>query len=154
MKFAVAVVVLAFAVAVQSSAIPWGWAGHALVAGHHDDGSWHGDNHWDDGHWDPSHDHGHYAHGWGHPAAVVAHHGYGHGLIAGHHGPALVHGHNVVASHVVHGVHGVHGVHDLGHHHQASYVAANRGSVHVAPLAGHVHSVSSSNLSPAPGTNW
>lgn len=34
------------------------------------------------------------------------------------------------------------------------YVAANRGSVHVAPLVGHAQSVSSSNLDPAPGTTW
>lgn len=33
-----------------------------------------------------------------------------------------------------------------------SYVAANRGSVHVAPLAGHIQSAASINLQPAPGT--
>ncbi|XP_059617477.1 adult cuticle protein 1-like [Phlebotomus argentipes] len=36
--------------------------------------------------------------------------------------------------------------------HEGSYVAANRGSVHVAPLPGHLHSASSINLAPAPGT--
>lgn len=36
----------------------------------------------------------------------------------------------------------------------SKYVAANRGSVHVAPLVGHVQSVSSKNLEPAPGTTW
>lgn len=35
---------------------------------------------------------------------------------------------------------------------EGQYVAANRGSVHVAPLPGHVASVSSSNLDAAPGT--
>ncbi|XP_055305158.1 adult cuticle protein 1-like [Sitodiplosis mosellana] len=42
----------------------------------------------------------------------------------------------------------------LPHGHDGKYVAANRGSVHVAPLVGHVQSVSSTNLSPAPGTTW
>ncbi|XP_055685547.1 adult cuticle protein 1-like [Lutzomyia longipalpis] len=36
--------------------------------------------------------------------------------------------------------------------HEGSYVAANRGSVHVAPLPGHINSASSINLAPAPGT--
>ncbi|XP_055712175.1 adult cuticle protein 1-like [Phlebotomus papatasi] len=35
---------------------------------------------------------------------------------------------------------------------EGSYVAANRGSVHVAPLPGHLNSASSINLAPAPGT--
>ncbi|XP_039450935.1 adult cuticle protein 1-like [Culex pipiens pallens] len=42
------------------------------------------------------------------------------------------------------------------HHHAlagpASYVAANRGSVHAAPLPGHLISQKSLNLAPAPGT--
>lgn len=33
-----------------------------------------------------------------------------------------------------------------------SYVATTRGAQHVAPLVGHVQSVSSQNLEPAPGT--
>lgn len=36
----------------------------------------------------------------------------------------------------------------------SKYVAANRGSVHVAPLVGHIQSVKSANLEPAPGTTW
>lgn len=36
----------------------------------------------------------------------------------------------------------------------SKYVAANRGSVHVAPLVGHIQSVKSSNVQPAPGTTW
>ncbi|XP_031632204.1 adult cuticle protein 1-like [Contarinia nasturtii] len=34
----------------------------------------------------------------------------------------------------------------------ASYVATTRGAQHVAPLVGHVQSVSSQNVEPAPGT--
>ncbi|XP_055920598.1 adult cuticle protein 1-like [Eupeodes corollae] len=33
-----------------------------------------------------------------------------------------------------------------------SYVAQTRGATHVAPLAGHINSVSSVNVAPAPGT--
>lgn len=33
-----------------------------------------------------------------------------------------------------------------------TFVAKTRGAVHVAPLEGHVHSVASVNLEPAPGT--
>lgn len=33
-----------------------------------------------------------------------------------------------------------------------SYVAQTRGAVHTAPLPGHVQSVASQNLQPAPGT--
>ncbi|XP_058825904.1 adult cuticle protein 1-like [Topomyia yanbarensis] len=36
--------------------------------------------------------------------------------------------------------------------HSASYVAANRGAVHKAPLPGHVVNQKSLNLAPAPGT--
>jgi len=36
--------------------------------------------------------------------------------------------------------------------HGASYTAANRGSVHTAPLPGHAVSQTSLNLAPAPGT--
>ncbi|XP_055540278.1 adult cuticle protein 1-like [Wyeomyia smithii] len=36
--------------------------------------------------------------------------------------------------------------------HAASYVAANRGAVHKAPLVGHVLNQKSLNLAPAPGT--
>jgi len=37
--------------------------------------------------------------------------------------------------------------------HAASYTAANRGSVHTAPLPGHAVSQTSLNLAPAPGTH-
>lgn len=48
----------------------------------------------------------------------------------------------------------------VDHHHAhvvavpqaASYIAANRGSVHTAPLPGHTDSVASVNDAPAPGT--
>ncbi|XP_053673091.1 adult cuticle protein 1-like [Anopheles nili] len=36
--------------------------------------------------------------------------------------------------------------------HEARYVAANRGAVHEAPLAGHAVNQQSLNLAPAPGT--
>ncbi|KAL1374023.1 hypothetical protein pipiens_005036 [Culex pipiens pipiens] len=36
--------------------------------------------------------------------------------------------------------------------HSATYVAANRGAVHKAPLAGHAVNQKSLNLAPAPGT--
>ncbi|XP_061387650.1 adult cuticle protein 1-like, partial [Musca vetustissima] len=36
--------------------------------------------------------------------------------------------------------------------HSGTFVAKTRGAVHVAPLAGHVKSVASVNLRPAPGT--
>lgn len=45
--------------------------------------------------------------------------------------------------------------HVVAHAHAApvaQYVAANRGSVHTAPLPGHVASATSLNLQPAPGT--
>ncbi|XP_031632239.1 adult cuticle protein 1-like [Contarinia nasturtii] len=45
-------------------------------------------------------------------------------------------------------------VNPLASAHDGKYVAANRGSVHVAPLVGHTQSVSSSNLQPAPGTTY
>ncbi|CAD7079321.1 unnamed protein product [Hermetia illucens] len=35
---------------------------------------------------------------------------------------------------------------------EGSYVAQNRGAVHVAPLPGHLNSAASVNLEPAPGT--
>ncbi|XP_065083689.1 adult cuticle protein 1-like [Ochlerotatus camptorhynchus] len=37
-------------------------------------------------------------------------------------------------------------------HHFASYVSANRGAVHKAPLPGHIVNQKSLNLAPAPGT--
>lgn len=37
-------------------------------------------------------------------------------------------------------------------HGPASFVAKTRGAVHVAPLPGHLNSVASVNLQPAPGT--
>lgn len=85
----------------------------------------------------------------GHPGVIAGHGLIGHGLI-GHAGPTLVQGigaHGLIGAHAAHGVHGVHG-------HEASYVAANRGSVHVAPLVGHIQSASSINTAPAPGTTW
>ncbi|XP_055305752.1 uncharacterized protein LOC129570236 [Sitodiplosis mosellana] len=34
------------------------------------------------------------------------------------------------------------------------YVAVNRGAVHIAPLIGHLQSVKTTNLEPAPATTW
>lgn len=141
MKFTIAVVLVALAAGSAFASPIWG-AGPVVSVdlGHH-----HGA--WDLGHGDA------WGHGgaWGH-GAVIASHGLGH--IVGHgHGPTLVQGHSVQsAGHGWAGHAAVAGHH--GHGHEASYVASNRGSVHVAPLAGHIASVSSSNVAPAPGTTW
>lgn len=47
---------------------------------------------------------------------------------------------------------GSHAAHVAAVPHAASYIAANRGSVHTAPLPGHTDSVASVNDAPAPGT--
>lgn len=39
-------------------------------------------------------------------------------------------------------------------HFNRQYVAINRGAVHIAPLIGHVQSVKTTNLEPAPATTW
>lgn len=36
----------------------------------------------------------------------------------------------------------------------SQYVAINRGAIHIAPLIGHVQSVKTTNLEPAPATTW
>jgi hypothetical protein len=62
-----------------------------------------------------------------------------------HHVPAYAHhipAAKIIAAPAVHAL-PVHG---------ASYTAANRGSVHTAPLPGHAVSQTSLNLAPAPGT--
>ncbi|XP_065083691.1 adult cuticle protein 1-like [Ochlerotatus camptorhynchus] len=128
MKFIVAAVVLALAVASEASwpgaaGYPWGgpwgatvvqanagawpaahWAGAWPHAGAY--GAWPA-AHWGAGAWPAA------AH-WGAPAASVAHHG---GVVPG-----------------------------------ATSVTATRGAVHVAPLAGHAVSQQQLNLAPAPGT--
>lgn len=57
-------------------------------------------------------------------------------------------------AHVDHVSHVAHApaVHIAAVPHAASYVAANRGSVHTAPLPGHTDSVASINDAPAAGT--
>ncbi|XP_055375974.1 adult cuticle protein 1-like [Condylostylus longicornis] len=125
MKFAIVVVMLALALGAQGSAIPW--AAHGWGAW--DDG-WHGGPY--DGHWGGP---------WGHHAAVITP---GIALSQGPHGHwAGHHGHASVAVHAP--------VH--GHGHDGHYVAKTLGAVHTAPLAGHVASVSSVNVAPAPGTH-
>lgn len=166
MKFTAAVVVLAL-VAVSANASPLWGAGPVVsvdVSAHHGLGLGHGLG------WAG---HGVGLGAIGHPALITSGHGVGigHGLLGhGIGGPALVQGigahgvighgigahgvigHGVGGPALVHGIgaHGVHGVHG----HEAGYVAANRGSVHVAPLVGHIASASSINTAPAPGTNW
>ena len=88
-----------------------------------------------------SHIDGHYAGHYAHPVVVdhAQHYGYAPAAVAvdAHHGYAPV-----VAV-------------DAHHHgHSATYTAANRGSVHTAPLVGHVVSQKSINTAPAPGTNY
>ena len=67
------------------------------------------------------------------PAISYAHHSLAHHVVA------APHVHAPVAKVIVPGV-------------AASYTAANRGSVHTAPLPGHAVSQTSLNLAPAPGT--
>ena len=66
------------------------------------------------------------------PAYAYAHHAHAAPIAYAHHAPAVV-AHAPVA-------------------HAATYTAANRGSVHTAPLPGHTVNQQSLNLSPAPGT--
>ena len=99
---------------------------------------------------------GSYADHFGYAAYPYA--GSGHGapfaysVSAAHYGH---HAHPVVAADYHHHVPATHVAYD-GHHygHSASYVAANRGSVHSAPLIGHIVSQKSVNTAPAPGTNY
>ncbi|XP_055632761.1 adult cuticle protein 1-like [Toxorhynchites rutilus septentrionalis] len=95
------------------------------------------------------------------------HHSWAHAAIAhntlAHHAPIVAYNH-WDAHHVpaVVAVDNHHGHWDNHHHaaaviaapvhHSASYVAANRGAVHKAPLAGHAVNQKSLNLAPAPGT--
>ena len=86
-----------------------------------------------------SHIDGHYAGHYAHPVVVDHAHHYGH----------YAQGHPVIVDHYGH-----HGYAPAHHGHAASYTAANRGSVHTAPLIGHVVSQKSINTAPAPGTNY
>ncbi|XP_055593830.1 adult cuticle protein 1-like [Uranotaenia lowii] len=130
MKFVIAAVVLALAVASEAS-WPYGPYGATVVQANagawpaaHWGGAWPAAAHWGGAaawpaaHWAGAHwggAWGPYAAGhWGAPAASVAHHA---GVVPG-----------------------------------AVSVNANRGSVHVAPLPGHAVSQKQLNLAPAPGT--
>ncbi|XP_055592435.1 adult cuticle protein 1-like [Uranotaenia lowii] len=105
-----------------------------------------------------------YHHGWaGHHQAPVVAYSNGHWDQWGHHD---VHHHQVpaavaIAAPVAYNTWDHHNHHAHGHahavavapvHHSASYVAANRGAVHKAPLPGHIVNQKSLNLAPAPGT--
>ncbi|XP_001845119.2 adult cuticle protein 1 [Culex quinquefasciatus] len=70
-------------------------------------------------------------HSWAYPAAVTYN--------SGHYYDNQHHGHSaaVIAAPV---------------QHSATYIAASRGAVHEAPLAGHAVNQKSLNLAPAPGT--
>ncbi|XP_055375975.1 adult cuticle protein 1-like [Condylostylus longicornis] len=94
-----------------------------------DDGQWHGDIWGDHGHWDGA---------WAHPAVLTP----GIALAQGGHGAAVVHAPAIAVHAPAVAVHGA-----------SSYVAKTRGAVHTAPLAGHIASVSSVNVAPAPGTH-
>nr|XP_019551257.2 adult cuticle protein 1-like [Aedes albopictus] len=79
-----------------------------------------------------------------------AHHGYAPVSVHSsyvHHAPASV---AVYDSHWDH--HHVHAAPVVPHHGGATYVAANPGAVHKAPLPGHVVNQKSLNLAPAAGT--
>lgn len=120
---------MALAVCSQASVLPWGaspWAAHAVAS------PW-GASPWGVAPWGAS---PWSAAPWGVspwagvPAAVSV-------------GPSL---HSAV--------HAVHAPAILPVAHEGTYTAANRGSVHVAPLPGHLQSATSLNLAPAPGTTW
>ncbi|XP_055593822.1 adult cuticle protein 1-like [Uranotaenia lowii] len=149
MKCIAAVVMMACAVAANAHYVPSVYAQHVAVApvvtyaAHHAHGptvvqsndQHHGWVHhhqapvvaYSNGHWDHHNVHHHQV-----PAAVnvvpVAYNNHW----AGHHA------HAVAVAPV--------------HHQEATYVAANRGAVHKAPLAGHIVNQKSLNLAPAPGT--
>ncbi|KAM7353875.1 uncharacterized protein ACRADG_005794 [Cochliomyia hominivorax] len=139
MKFVFAVVLLAFAVGVQSSLLGVGPLGLPLGLGH-----------W--GHAAVDHS------AWAGPlVAPLAGHGFYGGIpgislaqgpALGHHGLGLAHGAGLGLAHgaglaLAHGAHAGPGV----------YVAKTRGAVHTAPLAGHLASATSVNVAPAPGTH-
>ncbi|XP_055593898.1 adult cuticle protein 1-like [Uranotaenia lowii] len=148
MKCIAAVVMMAFAVAANAHYVPSVYAHQVAVApvvtyaAHHAHGptvvqsndQHHGWIHhqapvvaYSSGHWDHHNVHHHQV-----PAAVnvvpVAYNNHW----AGHHA------HAVAVAPV--------------HHQEATYVAANRGAVHKAPLAGHIVNQKSLNLAAAPGT--
>ncbi|XP_065083741.1 adult cuticle protein 1-like [Ochlerotatus camptorhynchus] len=144
MKCIAAVVMMALAIAAEASYVPSVYAHHGYgydsaapvvtYAAHHgptvvqsnDLNSW-------------AH------HAYAQPAAVVAYNSYA------HHVPAAV---TAYDSHWDHHHH--HQVPAVAFaapvYHSASYVAANRGAVHKAPLPGHIVNQKSLNLAPAPGT--
>ncbi|XP_053695855.1 adult cuticle protein 1-like [Sabethes cyaneus] len=127
MKFVVAAVVLAMAVASEASwpAGPWGPWGATVVQANA--GAW------------P------YAGAYGAWPAAAGHWGGAWPAAAGHWGgawPAAAHW-GVPAASVAHHAGVVPG---------ATSVTANRGAVHVAPLPGHAISQKQLNLAPAPGT--
>ncbi|XP_055375966.1 adult cuticle protein 1-like [Condylostylus longicornis] len=151
MKFAIVVVMLAIA-GVQSSIVPWPLAAHSWAHGpvlaHHG----------------PVLAHSAVA---VHPAGIalaqgpiLGHHGiavahHAPAAVAVHHAPAAVAVHHAAAPAIaLHAAAPAHAVAIAAHHgHDGQYVAKTRGAVHSAPLSGHIASVSSVNVAPAPGTH-
>lgn len=131
-QFAVAGLLALFAVAAQSSAV-WPYSAWAHAPALHAPITQYSS-------WPAVHAHA-YA-----PAAIS----YAHHVAAPHH--VAVAPHHVVAA-PVHHAYASHVVAAPVHHHGATYTAANRGSVHTAPLPGHIASQTSLNLAPAPGTH-
>ncbi|EDS39286.1 cuticle protein [Culex quinquefasciatus] len=151
MKCIAAVVMVALAVAAEASYVPYAHQGYAVApvvtyAAHHGGPTVVQSN-------DP--------HSWAYASAV--HHAHpiapivsaynhydGHNY-AGHHIPAAV---TYDAGHYYDNHHHGHAAAVIAApvQHSATYVAANRGAVHKAPLAGHAVNQKSLNLAPAPGT--
>ncbi|KAL1374019.1 hypothetical protein pipiens_005032 [Culex pipiens pipiens] len=140
MKIIAAVVLVALAVA-EASYIPYAHQGYAVApavtyAGHYD--------------WTnrcPVND----PHSWAYASAV--HNAYQAPIVSAynHHWniPAAV---TYNSGHYYDNYHGHSAVIAAPVQHSATYVAANRGAVHKAPLAGHAVNQKSLNLAPAPGT--
>ncbi|XP_055634742.1 adult cuticle protein 1-like [Toxorhynchites rutilus septentrionalis] len=128
MKCIIAAVVIAFAVAAEASWGPWGTVVQANVPS------------WPAAHWD-----GAWSNAGAYGAWPAAGHWDGAWSGAGHWGGALPAAANwgVPAASVAHHAGVVPG---------AVSVNANRGAVHIAPLAGHAISQKQLNLAPAPGT--
>ncbi|KAL1374024.1 hypothetical protein pipiens_005037 [Culex pipiens pipiens] len=134
MKCIAAIVLVALAVA-EASYIPYAHQGYAVApavtyAGHYGGPTVVQSNDYHHG-WAAAPIVSAYNNHWNVPAAVTYN--------SGHYYDNYHHGHSaaVIAAPV---------------QHSATYVAANRGAVHKAPLAGHAVNQKSLNLAPAPGT--
>ncbi|XP_055644668.1 histidine-rich protein PFHRP-II-like [Toxorhynchites rutilus septentrionalis] len=163
MKCIAAVVMVALAVVAEGSYVPSVYAHHAAPV------LTHAAHHLVNPTVVQSNDH----HSWAHASLAhntLIHHApvLAHNHWDAHHVPAAIavnshwDAHHVPAAVAINNHWGHHGHWDNHHHaaavvvapveHSATYVAANRGAVHKAPLAGHAINQKSLNLAPAPGT--